>query len=62
MNNDGEVRSWDTQSWEVRNTFKAHRQMIWKLAFAPGEKVFATAAADGTVRIWDVAKLEPKKY
>ena len=36
----------------------AHDKEVYDFAFAPGEYVFATAGADGSIRMFDVRNLE----
>lgn len=54
----GTVQLWDTESFQIRSTFKAQPQ-TWAMAFSPNGKMLATAAGDwqapGSAVLWDVS-------
>jgi WD40 repeat protein len=54
---DGEIGLWvwrDGDWLEALPPFRAHDDAITGLAFSPRDQLLATAAADGSVRFWDV--------
>jgi WD40 repeat protein len=53
---DGTVKLWDTATYEVRSSFRAHGAGLRDLAYAPDGKALATTSWRGTsVRLWDTA-------
>ncbi|MGV9451237.1 nSTAND1 domain-containing NTPase [Streptomyces sp. NPDC003635] len=48
---DGTVRLWDTDTNEVRTTFRSHE--VNAVAFHPEDHILATGSADKTIRLWD---------
>jgi WD40 repeat protein/serine/threonine protein kinase len=52
------LRLWDLET-KVPRAFTGHTDHILGLAFHPGGKLVATAALDGTVRLWGVTPLTP---
>lgn len=52
---------WDTSTGRELTALKGHRGAVSCLAFAPGDKTFASAGDDGTVRVWDVASATEQK-
>ncbi len=50
-----EIGVWDLSNRTLARTLRGHRGLITALKFMPGEPgVLASAAADGTVRLWDI--------
>jgi WD40 repeat protein len=41
--------------WQERAVLKDHGDLVYSVAFAPNGKLFATAGADGTVKLWETA-------
>ncbi|HEY7152662.1 MAG TPA: sigma-70 family RNA polymerase sigma factor [Gemmataceae bacterium] len=41
--------------WQERAVLKDHGDLVHSVAFAPNGKLFATAGADGTVKLWETA-------
>jgi WD40 repeat protein len=55
---DATLRLWDVETKEAR-VLTGHTGNILGLSFHPGGKLVATAALDGTVRLWGVTPLTP---
>eukprot|EP00011_Vannellida_sp_DIVA3-517-6-12_P014096 CAMPEP_0114612354 /NCGR_PEP_ID=MMETSP0168-20121206/4579_1 /TAXON_ID=95228 ORGANISM="Vannella sp., Strain DIVA3 517/6/12" /NCGR_SAMPLE_ID=MMETSP0168 /ASSEMBLY_ACC=CAM_ASM_000044 /LENGTH=322 /DNA_ID=CAMNT_0001823337 /DNA_START=173 /DNA_END=1138 /DNA_ORIENTATION=- len=49
---------WDVATQQVRTQLIAHDKEVYDMAFAPGRHVFASCGADGSVRTFDLRKLE----
>lgn len=54
---DGEVVVWRAGAVEPQS-FRAHPQRIFQIAFAPDSQSFATASRDASAKIWDIATLK----
>jgi WD40 repeat protein len=54
---DGEVRTWDAATGQVRAFFAAHDGSVTALGVAPDGKWLATTGDDRLIRVWDVAAL-----
>jgi Tol biopolymer transport system component len=52
----GQVLIWSLNGPKVLTSFQAHDQNIPCIAFSPDGRYLATASADGSVKIWDVAE------
>ncbi|ORY55695.1 WD40-repeat-containing domain protein [Pseudomassariella vexata] len=44
------VYNWDDDS--LIETHKGHHGPVWSIAFAPDNKLYATASEDGTIKLW----------
>lgn len=51
---DNEISLWDTRSGRLINTFKGHLDIVMSFAFSPVGPYLVSAAADGSVRLWDI--------
>ncbi len=46
---------WDVETGQVEKRFFGHSAFVWSLAFSPDSGTLATASADNTILLWDVA-------
>ena len=51
---DGNVKLWDTGTWQERATLQGHKDLIFCVTFAPDGGTLASTSKDGTVRLWSV--------
>jgi WD40 repeat protein len=55
----GDVRLWDVETGRLLHTFEGHERLVVGLDFHPRHPWLVSSAYDGSVRLWDVAKLQP---
>ena len=51
---DFSIRAWDARTWKQVAALRGHTRWAERLAVAPGGSALVSAAADTTVRVWDV--------
>ncbi len=50
----GEIRIWDEGGLTLHQSWRAHTEMVWSLAFSPDERTLASASASGSIKLWEV--------
>lgn len=50
------VQVWDVETKELTHTFDGHIHQVYNFEFSPDNKLLASAAVDGEVKIWDLSK------
>ncbi len=50
---DGQVKIWDTSTFQPRLTIEAHNAVVYGLAYSADGTRLATSGKDGVVRVWD---------
>lgn len=53
----GHVQLWSTVRWECANTLDVGPKAVESAAFSPDGRWLAVGAADGRIRVWDLASL-----
>ncbi len=57
----GEVKLWDVAKRKQRIHFEAHPSDILSLAFSPDGQRLATASADRTTKLWEIARIQERR-
>ena len=50
----GEIRIWEEGGLTLYQSWRAHTEMVWSLAFSPDERMLASASANGSIKMWEV--------
>jgi WD40 repeat protein len=58
----GDLRLWDLQAWNERNTLVGHTGCVYSLDFSPDGTLLVTDGYDRTLRLWDVATGEQQAH
>jgi WD40 repeat protein len=51
---DGPIRVWDAETWELVKEFPGHGGWARGVAWSPGVNLLATTGSDGKLVVWDV--------
>lgn len=57
----GDIQILDMETLKSKAAFQAHQQVVTRIAFSRDGKKLATASADATCKVWDVAMVLEKK-
>lgn len=49
---DGKILAWDMETFELKQTLKAHDGLVNKIVLSNDAVLIASASLDGTVKIW----------
>jgi WD40 repeat protein len=49
------IALYDVRQHRLINSFEAHTDQLWGLAFAPDGKTIVSTSSDGTIKFWRVA-------
>lgn len=53
-NGHGEIRVWDGGGRVLRQSWRAHTDMVWHLTFSPDGRTLASGSSNGSIKLWDV--------
>src|SRR6266566_3499162 len=56
----GDVKIWDPADGKLKLSLDGHASTVWAVAFSPDGKTMATAAYDGTIKLWDTPEGKPR--
>jgi G protein beta subunit-like protein len=55
---DRSAKLWNTETWELSQTLKAHSKWIWDAAFCADASYLVTASSDTTAKLWNLTSGE----
>ncbi len=58
----GKVRIWEEGGQTLQQTWQAHADLVYSLAFSPNGRLLASGSRDGTIKLWDMEKCNHWAY
>jgi len=52
------IQIWNTENWEMLTLLEGHEGRIIDISFSPNQRVLVSTSNDGSVRLWQVAKIQ----